>query len=66
MAPYVEALKREIALSAQIVAEKGLRARALYVGGGTPTAIPREALEEIIFAAREALSLIHISRKRAF
>ena len=54
VAPYVEALKREIALSAQIVAEKGLRARALYVGGGTPTAIPREALEEIIFAAREA------------
>ena len=54
VAPYVEALKREIALSAQIVAEKGLRARALYVGGGTPTAIPREALEEVIFAAREA------------
>ena len=54
VAPYVEALKREIALSARIVAEKGLRARALYVGGGTPTAIPREALEEIIFAAREA------------
>ena len=54
VAPYVQALKRELALSARITAEKGLRARALYVGGGTPTAIPREALEEVIFAAREA------------
>ena len=54
VAPYVEALKREIALSAQIAAEKGLRVRALYVGGGTPTAIPREALEEVLLAAREA------------
>ena len=54
VAPYVRALKREIALSAQIVNEKGLRARAVYFGGGTPTAIPREALEELISAAREA------------
>ena len=54
VAPYVAALKREIDLGAQIVAEKGLRARAVYFGGGTPTAIPRAALEELIGTAREA------------
>lgn len=40
VAPYVEALKREIALSAQIVAEKGLRARALYVAAVRPPPSP--------------------------
>ena len=54
VAPYVEALKREIALSAQIAARKGFARPRLYVGGGTPTAIPREALEEVLLAAREA------------
>ena len=54
VAPYVRALLREIALSAEIVREKGLRLRAGYIGGGTPTAIPRAALEEVFLAAKEA------------
>ncbi|NLF28524.1 MAG: coproporphyrinogen dehydrogenase HemZ [Clostridiales bacterium] len=54
VAPYVKALLREIALSAEIVREKGLHLRAGYIGGGTPTAIPRAALEEIFLSAKEA------------
>ena len=54
VAPYVSALRREICGAARITRDQGLRARAVYVGGGTPTAIPREALEEVLLAAREA------------
>ena len=54
VAPYTEALLREIALSAKLMQEAGLRVRAAYMGGGTPTAIPCADLERILAAAREA------------
>ena len=54
VAPYVAALLREIGLCRLLMAEKGMRLRAGYVGGGTPTAIPREALERILEAAQAA------------
>lgn len=52
--PYVQALEREIALCRQIIEERGLRLRAGYVGGGTPTAIPCRALERVLAAAMGA------------
>ena len=52
--PYTEALLREIGLCKALMEEAGVRLRAGYVGGGTPTAIPREALERIIAAAQAA------------
>ncbi len=52
--PYVEALKREIALSAELTRALGLRLRAGYVGGGTPTAITCAQLDEVLTAAMEA------------
>lgn len=54
VAPYTEALLREIELSARLMREAGLHVRAAYVGGGTPTAIPCEDLTRILAAAREA------------
>ena len=54
VAPYTEALLKEIEGSAALMREAGLRVRAAYVGGGTPTAIPCGDLERIIAAAREA------------
>lgn len=48
VAPYVQALGREIERCGELARERGLRVRAIYVGGGTPTAIPRQALEEIL------------------
>lgn len=54
VAPYTEALLREIELSARLMREAGLNVRAAYVGGGTPTAIPCGDLERILAAAREA------------
>ena len=54
VAPYVDALLREIALCQALMAEKGLRLRAGYIGGGTPTAIPCADLERILDAAQAA------------
>ena len=54
IAPYLEALFGEMREGARLMERCGLSLRALYVGGGTPTAIPREALEEVLLAAREA------------
>lgn len=56
VAPYTEALLREIELSARLMNEAGLKVRAAYMGGGTPTAIPCGDLERILGAAREAFA----------
>ena len=52
--PYVEALLREIDLCGEMMRQRGLRLRAGYVGGGTPTAIPCGELERILAAAQDA------------
>ncbi len=40
VAPYMEALKREMRAGKELLAETGRKLRAVYVGGGTPTALP--------------------------
>ncbi len=50
--PYVEALEAEIAATLQLIDELGLRPRAFYMGGGTPTALPAHLLERVLKAAR--------------
>ena len=54
VAPYVAALLREVELCRALMAEKGMRLRAGYIGGGTPTAIPCADLERILAAAQAA------------
>ena len=46
--PYMDALVREIRACAGILKESGKKLRALYVGGGTPTALPQDAFERLI------------------
>ena len=40
VAPYMDALEWEIRACADILKDSGRKLRALYVGGGTPTALP--------------------------
>ena len=47
LAPYVEALEREIAQTIALLEETGLRPRAFYMGGGTPTALPAPLLRRV-------------------
>ena len=52
--PYVDALCTEISLSAELTRARGLRVRAAYIGGGTPTAISSGELERILARAQRA------------
>ena len=46
--PYMNALTREIRACAEILRGSGRKLRALYVGGGTPTALPQDAFERLM------------------
>ena len=48
VAPYMAALTREALACEKLLAESGRRLRAVYVGGGTPTALPEDAFEELM------------------
>ncbi|MDR0396167.1 MAG: coproporphyrinogen dehydrogenase HemZ [Oscillospiraceae bacterium] len=47
---YVDALEREIHCVRRMISEAGLRPRALYVGGGTPTALDAARLDRVLSA----------------
>jgi len=48
VAPYTKALINEIRHAKELIISKGYKVRSVYIGGGTPTAIPDENLEEIL------------------
>lgn len=49
--PYVEALLREISEMGAFMRNSGMKLRAGYVGGGTPTSISARQLESVLNAA---------------
>ncbi len=54
IAPYARALAREIHL---IGAERGLQARTIFFGGGTPSLMPLPSLANVLAACREAFDV---------
>ena len=46
--PYMASLTREMWACAEILKDSGRKLRALYVGGGTPTALPQGAFEQLM------------------
>ena len=54
VAPYMDALEKEIRAGAEILAESGKKLRAVYTGGGTPTALPEEAFRRLMTMTRDA------------
>lgn len=50
--PYVDDLKEEIAFLRSAAKKKGYSFRAVYVGGGTPTALPLPLLDEVLAVCR--------------
>ena len=50
--PYLAALMREIDLTALMMARKGLKLRAGYLGGGTPTALTAMQLDRLLTTLR--------------
>ncbi|MBE6928737.1 MAG: coproporphyrinogen dehydrogenase HemZ [Ruminococcaceae bacterium] len=53
IAPYAEALVKEIRHGAALLRECGLRVRTLYMGGGTPTTLEAPQLDAVLTAAWE-------------
>lgn len=45
---YVEALKREIVLTARLLDEKELKLQNIYIGGGTPTVLETADLKDLL------------------
>jgi oxygen-independent coproporphyrinogen-3 oxidase len=56
-APYLAALHEEMSWARSVVAQARASVGSLYVGGGTPTALPVDDLAALIEAAREAFDL---------
>nr|WP_122011619.1 coproporphyrinogen dehydrogenase HemZ [Maliibacterium massiliense] len=52
MAPYVQALQKEMRAMARRMQDGGWRVRSLYIGGGTPTALPEPLLGQVLEAAQ--------------
>ena len=55
--PFLDTLSRETALSGALAAEAGMRVRAVYVGGGTPTTLTAEQLARALSGLRRAFDL---------
>ena len=52
--PYVDALLAEIRAGGRMVKEQGLRVRAFYMGGGTPTTLTAEQMDAVLTAFEES------------
>ena len=48
IAPYMSSLEREMRACSEILQRSGRTLRALYIGGGTPTALPEEAFAALL------------------
>ena len=59
IAPYADALIREIRAGGEMVRRQGLRVRALYMGGGTPTTLTAEQLDRVLTAFEESFDTAH-------
>ncbi len=46
--PYVDALAAELAAGGRMARERGLRVRAMYMGGGTPTTLTAAQLDRVL------------------
>ncbi len=58
MGDYLDALEREIADTAQMFRDRVLD--SVYIGGGTPTTLPPEALERLLTRVRSAFDFTHV------
>lgn len=51
--PYIDALTRELEAGRRILSESDFSARALYIGGGTPSAISKANIRRVLEGVRE-------------
>ena len=59
IAPYVEALLREVEAAGEMVRRAGIPIGSIYIGGGTPTTLNEEQLERLLCAVDAAFDRTH-------
>lgn len=55
--PYLQQLLKEISLKGDLVRELGFEISSVYIGGGTPTSLSADQLDELMQALRRAFNL---------
>lgn len=58
--PYLQALLKEIAYTAPLVADAGYRIRTIYIGGGTPTTLTTVQMGQLMDALAAHFDLSHV------
>ena len=56
--PYVDALIEEIKAGGKMVEEQGLKCRAFYMGGGTPTTLTAQQMDRVLTAFEESFDIL--------
>lgn len=57
---YISALRVEIALTAGLLAERGLKLQNVYIGGGTPTVLDTPALKALLDYVEDRFELVGV------
>nr|HML38494.1 coproporphyrinogen dehydrogenase HemZ [Bacillota bacterium] len=60
IAAYLDALHREISFTAEHMKEKGWYPESVYIGGGTPTTLDPEQLDELLDHVTKDFDLSHL------
>ncbi|MEG2595197.1 MAG: coproporphyrinogen dehydrogenase HemZ [Ruthenibacterium sp.] len=60
IAPYIDALCRELAAIQALAQNLGLRLRTIYIGGGTPTAITAPQLRQLMQTVRDNFDIASV------
>lgn len=60
MPEYITALKKEIKYTADIVKANNQRIETVYIGGGTPTTLTAELLDDMLFCLYKSFDLSYI------
>ena len=57
LAPYLEALLREMKVTGRLLAQSGRTIRTVYIGGGTPTTLSADQLARLMDGVRDCFDL---------
>ena len=57
IAPYLQALLQEIAVTGKLLADSGKRLRSIYIGGGTPSTLTTPQMVTLLDAIRDSFDL---------
>ena len=55
--PYLDALKKELALTGKLLENSGRSIRTIYIGGGTPTTLSARQLADLLDSIRDSFDL---------